>query len=50
MDREYRDTEKGTSISVDVNVTQIVKYVCLTGVIIVACIFGEKALRDYMQK
>ncbi len=33
----------------EVNVSKIVKYVCLAGVSIVAVIFGEKALREYMR-
>lgn len=33
----------------EINVTKIVKYVCLAGVSIVAVIFGEKALREYMR-
>ncbi|MDO4167634.1 MAG: hypothetical protein Q4D32_09540 [Eubacteriales bacterium] len=33
----------------EVNVTKIVKYVCLAGVSIVAVIFGEKALEEYIR-
>lgn len=33
----------------EINVTKIVKYVCLAGVAIVAVIFGEKALREYVR-
>lgn len=33
----------------EINVTKIVKYVCLAGVSIVAVIFGEKALREYIR-
>lgn len=50
MEQNNLKKEKGTSLSIDINVTKIVKYVCMTGIIIVACIFGEKAFHDYMQK
>ncbi|MDE6566413.1 MAG: hypothetical protein K2K70_01620 [Lachnospiraceae bacterium] len=33
----------------EVNVTKIVKYVCLAGVSIVAVIFGEKAFQAYIR-
>lgn len=33
----------------EVNVTKIVKYVCLAGVSIVAIIFGQKAYREYIR-
>lgn len=36
-------------VKVEVNVTKIVQYVCITGVLIVGCIFGEKCFRDVMQ-
>lgn len=31
------------NVNIEVNVTKIVKYVCLAGVAIVGCIFGTKA-------
>ncbi len=33
----------GTSVHVEVNVTKIVKYVCITGIAIVGIIFGCSA-------
>lgn len=33
-------------VQVEVNVTQIVKYVCIAGVLIVAVIFGVGCYRD----
>lgn len=33
----------------EINVTNIVKYVCLAGISIVAIIFGEKAFEEYLQ-
>lgn len=33
----------------EINVTKIVKYVCLAGVSIVAIIFGQKAYREYIR-
>ena len=35
-------------MSIDINVTKIVKYVCLSGAAIVAIIFGEKAYATYI--
>lgn len=35
-------------MSIDVNVTKIVKYVCLAGTVIVAIVFGEKAYAAYI--
>ena len=39
--------EENTSVCVEVNVTKIVKYVCITAVLIVACIFGEKCCKHH---
>lgn len=36
-------------MSVDVNVTKIVKYVCITAVIIVSVIFGQMAFSDFVK-
>lgn len=36
------------AVSIDINVTKIVKYVCFSGVAIVAVIFGEKAYAAYI--
>lgn len=36
-------------VKVEVNVTKIVKYVCITGILIVGCIYGEKCFRDVIQ-
>ena len=33
----------------EVNVTKIVKYVCMAGVSIVAIIFGQRAYREYIR-
>lgn len=35
-------------MTVDVNVTKIVKYVCVTAVIIVTVIFGQMAFSDFI--
>lgn len=44
------DSEKkeGSMVKIEVNVTKIVKYVCITGVLIVGCIFGEKCFREFV--
>ncbi len=39
----------GSMVKIEVNVTKIVKYVCITGVLIVGCIFGEKCFRDFVE-
>lgn len=42
------EEKRGDSmVKVEVNVTKIVKYVCITGVLVVCCIFGEKCVRDF---
>ena len=40
--------EKGTRVNVDVNVTKIVKYVCLAGVAIVFAIFSHKSYTAFL--
>lgn len=40
----------GSGVHVEVNVTKIVKYVCLAGVIIVSVIFCEKGYKEYLTK
>ncbi len=36
-------------MSLELNITKIVKYVCLAGISIVAIIFGEKAFAEYIR-
>ena len=40
--------EKGTRVNVDVNVTKIVKYVCLAGAAIVFAIFSHKSYTAFL--
>lgn len=40
--------EKGTRVNVEINVTKIVKYVCLAGVAIVAAIFSHKSYTAFL--
>ena len=40
---------KKTELSIDVNVTKIVKYACVAGVVIVAVIFIEKAFKEFVK-
>ncbi len=48
--RAYRVCRnEGKMVKVKVDVTKIVKYVCVTGVSIVAIIFGAKCLRAYLE-
>lgn len=41
-----QEKENGSVIKVEVNVTKIVKYVCMAGVLIVGIIFGCNAWAD----
>ncbi|WP_455056845.1 hypothetical protein [Jutongia sp.] len=43
MCKNKPEQTSGSSVHVEVNVTKIVKYVCLTGIAIVGIIFGCKA-------
>lgn len=43
------DTKSGSNIAIDVNVTKIVKCACVTGVLIVGFIYGEKCYRNYLE-
>ncbi len=40
---------KETEVCVEVNVTKIVKYVCIAGAVIVAAIFGELAFKEFIK-
>lgn len=40
----------GTGSSVNVNVTKIVKYVCITGVLIVTIIFTTRCITSILNK
>ncbi len=44
---ELKD-ESGLTIKIDV--TKIVKYVCVTGIVIVAIIFGTRLLKEFVKK
>lgn len=35
-------------MNIEINVTKIVKYVCVTGAVIVAIIFGQKTYAEYI--
>ncbi|CDC93042.1 unknown [Roseburia sp. CAG:380] len=43
MCKNKTEQTSGSSVHVEVNVTKIVKYVCLTGIAIVGIIFGCNA-------
>lgn len=47
---ENNGRKEDSIVKIEVNVTKIVKYVCITSVLIVGCIFGEKCFRDILQK
>lgn len=38
-----------TDVNIDINVTKIVKYVCIAGIVIVAVIFTEKAFKEFVK-
>lgn len=38
-----------TGVNIDINVTKIVKYVCVAGIVIVAVIFAEKAFKEFIK-
>ena len=42
--------ERGSKVDVKINVTEIVKYVCITGIAIVGIIFGSKCVRSFAKK
>ena len=42
--------ERGSKVDVKINVTEIVKYVCITGVAIVGIIFSSKCVRSFLKK
>lgn len=41
--------DKETQVNIDVNVTKIVKYVCIAGAVVVALIFTEKAFKEFIK-
>lgn len=41
--------DKKAQVSIDINVTKIVKYVCIAGAVIVAVIFTEKAFKEFVK-
>lgn len=40
---------RNTDVNIDVNVTKIVKYACVAGVVIVTVIFAEKAFKEFVK-
>lgn len=47
---ELENQTKGTKIDIDINVTKIVKYACITSVFIVGIIFGLKAFSHMIKE
>lgn len=47
---QYNSTESGTNVTVTVDVTRIVKYVCVAGIFIVGIIFGTKCYHRMMEE
>lgn len=46
----YTPKEIGSSVTVDIDVTKIVKYACITGVFIVGIIFGTRCYYKLLEK
>lgn len=42
--------EREAKVDIKINVTEIVKYVCITGIAIVGIIFGSKCVRSFVKK
>lgn len=49
LERKKNIMKRETEVCVEVNVTKIVKYVCIAGAVIVTAIFGELAFKDYIK-
>lgn len=42
--------ERESMVDIKINVTEIVKYVCITGIAIVGIIFSSKCVRSFVKK
>jgi len=40
---------RNTELNIDINVTKIVKYACIAGIVIVAVIFTENAFKEFVK-
>lgn len=43
------DQESGVTVRVNVDVPKIIKYLCITGIIIVGIIFGTKTFKHMLE-
>ncbi|MFG6394028.1 MAG: hypothetical protein K1W24_07620 [Lachnospiraceae bacterium] len=41
--------DRKTQVNIDINVTKIVKYACIAGVVIVTVVFAEKAFKEFVK-
>ena len=41
--------DKKTNVNIDINVTKIVKYACIAGIVIESVIFTEKAFKEFVK-
>ncbi len=46
----HKEKQPSVDVKVDVNVTKIVKYVCIAGICIVAIIFGAKCIKRLLDR
>lgn len=49
LERKGWIMSRKTDVNIDINVTKIVKYVCIAGIVIVAVIFIEKAFKEFVK-
>ena len=45
-----REQAEGTSVTVRVDVTKIVRYLCITGILVVGIIFGTKCYMELIKE
>ena len=50
MKRCKQEQEKGTSVTVRVDGTKIVRYLCITGIFVVGIIFGTRFYLDMLKE
>lgn len=49
-EENYTKRSKGVRVDIDINVTRIMKYLCIAGVFIVAVIFGTRTIRSIINE
>jgi len=49
-ERYKSELEDKSGLTIKIDVTKIVKYVCVTGIVIVAIIFGTRLVKEFIKK